>query len=341
MQPSQGVMRGAKTAVGKKKPGTIRLAMDFGSKKDKDNYTKNGPVIQYNKKGVFIIMENGKIAPWSYSAKGIECKVNNIEELLEIADPKEAQDAFKEWAMHKSDAGIAHDWDMPMHILKRIRSELGIIKDRTGNIIKTYDKDKINWPLGYKMLNNIQAKLQEKQQKEKNIKNLPKTGELPKLQPVDPRKEKAKASYKGMHLKLEGTFLAQLLIERLEALRETLIFCENIEFSLYINEVAYSESNEPIKNTYTVVNENRSIIQKISKMFSNKENEQRDYEINEQDKSLEKNKELHYEFYEEGFSVNMEGTFTADEVNNRLEALKSIIPSCQGLIVKISIREVL
>jgi len=110
--------------VGKKRPLKILSAMDFGDAATRRKYRRSGLVITY--------MEGE-----------IPTKANiTFEEFLRIEDKLEAQSVLKQLIANNSDSRLAEHWGVPMHRIKTLRSDLGLIKDRNGELVEIKEPEK-------------------------------------------------------------------------------------------------------------------------------------------------------------------------------------------------------
>jgi hypothetical protein len=110
--------------VGKKRPRKILSPMDFGDAATRRKYRRSGLVITYMK---------GEIPT--------EASIT-FDEFLKIEDKVEAQTVMRQLVADNSDARLAEHWGVPLHRIKTLRSDLGLIKDRTGELIEIKEPEK-------------------------------------------------------------------------------------------------------------------------------------------------------------------------------------------------------
>jgi len=110
--------------VGKKRPRKILSPMDFGDAATRRKYRRSGLVITYMK---------GEIPT--------EANIT-FDEFLRIEDKTEAQTVMRQLVAANSDARLAEHWGVPIHRIKTLRSDLGLIKDRSGELIEIKEPEK-------------------------------------------------------------------------------------------------------------------------------------------------------------------------------------------------------
>ncbi len=110
--------------VGKKRPRKILSPMDFGDAATRRKYRQPGLVITYMK---------GEIPT--------EANIT-FDEFLRIEDKLEAQAVLRQLVSNNSDARLAEHWGVPMHRIKALRSDLGLVKDRNGELIEIREPEK-------------------------------------------------------------------------------------------------------------------------------------------------------------------------------------------------------
>lgn len=110
--------------VGKKRPRKILSPMDFGDAATRRKYRQSGLVITYMK---------GEIPT--------EANIT-FDEFLRIEDKQEAQVVLRQLVSSNSDARLAEHWGVPMHRIKTLRSDLGLVKDRNGELIEIKEPEK-------------------------------------------------------------------------------------------------------------------------------------------------------------------------------------------------------
>ena len=110
--------------VGKKRPRKILSPMDFGDAATRRKYRRSGLVITY-KKGEIPTEAN-----------------LSFEDFLKIEDINEAQTVLRQLVTDNSDNRLAEHWGVPLHRIKTLRSNLGLIKDRSGELIEIKEPEK-------------------------------------------------------------------------------------------------------------------------------------------------------------------------------------------------------
>lgn len=166
--------------AGKKRPRKILSPMDFGDAATRRKYCRSGLVITYRK---------GEIPT--------EANIS-FEEFMKIEDKTEAQNVLKQLVANNSDSRLAEHWGIPLHRVKTLRNDLGLIKDRKGDLIEIREPEK--WGATKRT--------------RKRTKKPAETQENEKLLSIVPDNE--------FQVMLTGVFSVDELGDRLEALRAML-----------------------------------------------------------------------------------------------------------------------
>jgi hypothetical protein len=169
--------------VGKKRPRKILSPMDFGDAATRRKYRRSGLVITYMK---------GEIPT--------EASIT-FDEFLKIEDKVEAQTVMRQLVADNSDARLAEHWGVPLHRIKTLRSDLGLIKDRTGELIEIKEPEK--WG--------------KTRRPRKTVVPMDREVKAPILQ-----EEQQAVNNNQFQVVLRGTFSVDELSSRLEALRAML-----------------------------------------------------------------------------------------------------------------------
>lgn len=166
--------------AGKKRPRKILSPMDFGDAATRRKYCRSGLVITYRK---------GEIPT--------EANIS-FEEFMKIEDKLEAQKVLRQLVAHNSDSRLAEHWGIPLHRVKTLRTDLGLIKDRKGELIEIREPER--WGTARRTRKRTK-KSGEAQEKEKMLSVVPDN---------------------EFQVMLTGVFSVAELGDRLEALRAML-----------------------------------------------------------------------------------------------------------------------
>ncbi len=168
--------------VGKKRPRKILSPMDFGDAATRRKYRRSGLVITYMK---------GEIPT--------EANIT-FDEFLRIEDKMEAQTVLKQLVTNNSDTRLAEHWGVPLHRIKTLRSDLGLVKDRSGELIEIREPEK--WGKTRRPRKSV-VSIDRKAEKES-------------------QQEEPPTSANQFQVVLRGVFSVDELSSRLEALRAML-----------------------------------------------------------------------------------------------------------------------
>ena len=201
--------------VGKIRPRKVLLPMDFGGSKAKREYKKSGLVISY-KEGE-IPMEN-----------------LTYEDFLRASNAYEAQNMLKQLVANNSDSKIAEHWNISYAKLRKIRTELGIRKNKTGKMVGTEEPNEKFWQ-------KLSSKATQEQPAVQKVQEIPTTKQAEEVTtkqveetPTPQAEEPKHHEGVGFSMSLNGTFTAEQLSDRLEGVCSILTACSNSKFEVTV-----------------------------------------------------------------------------------------------------------
>ena len=188
-------LRGRASRTGRGKPW--RTAIDMLDKKERREYKAAGLVFTYK--------EGEEFMPLTH------------EEFLKIEDGKVAQYQLLTLVKENSDTKLGKFWGVPEHHIKRYRKDLGLIKDRRGNVVEI--RDDITWPI-------VIGEAPAAKKVSKSTPALPPTKEQAEHQP--------QLRGSGFQVYLRGEFAVQDVVARLEAIKNLLASNPEARFQVII-----------------------------------------------------------------------------------------------------------
>lgn len=154
-------------------------------------------------------------------------KVESFQQLLLIEDGKEAQEALLEWVKQYSDSELAKMWRTIESRVKRVRSALALVKNKRGDVTI---EDNIQWD-SIKSLKNLVLKRENPKSKNKTVKK--EKVESKKEDEIIIKQVKPVISF-GFNIKLEGMFVAQDAVDRLDSYMNLLMTLPDSKFLVRI-----------------------------------------------------------------------------------------------------------
>ena len=197
--------------VGKIRPRKVLLPMDFGESKARREYQKSGLVIRY-KKGEIPMQDL------------------QFNDFLRTRDAQEAQNMLKQLVADNSDSKIADYWGISYAKLRKIRTELGIRKDKTGKMVAAENPNENFWKK-FVAKHFSEEEVQEKTESpQETIEEKEEQEEKVAARAITPSYQKT-----FLTMSMEGEFSAQELSDRMDGIRSILTACANSNFIVKIS----------------------------------------------------------------------------------------------------------